>query len=108
MSSAFFEKIEDCVRQGCNFIKTTIDFFVKIFFVKQLVFSTYSENNLWWVLFIDKLQSEHCKNSIIEFSEKFLNFCNQLFFPNIFVCKEANYMKDYVKARQRKKAKKKT
>ena len=74
---------------------STIYFFLKIFFLKQLVLDTYSKNNLWWVLFIAKLQSEHCRLVTLLkelhhriFSEKFSNFCNQLFFATFSFMKK--------------------
>ena len=72
--SSTFDKISGFVLQGLNFIKTfsIIDFFLKIFFLRQLLFDTYCGKNLWWSLFIEELQSGHCrhttllKNSIID------------------------------------------
>ena len=62
-SSDFFYKIywlwttELHLYQDANLSLT----FLKIFFLIQLVFGTYSWKYLWWVLFIVKLQSEHCR-----------------------------------------------
>ena len=90
----FFYRTELCVLQGCNFIKTLVHhiFFLKIFFLKQLVFGAYSKNNLLWVFFTAKLQSEHCRFVTLlkelhhrNFFEKFLNFCNDLFFANFYL-----------------------
>ena len=101
---SFFDKIEDCELQGRNFIKSLIHhrFFLKIFFSKQIVSSTCPKNNLWWVLFIAKLQHEYCKNSIIEFFWEIFKLLQSVIFRNIFIYEEANCMKDYMKARQRK------
>ena len=93
----WIEKIEDCVLQGCNFIKTLVHhiFFLKIFFLKQLVLGTYSKNSLWRVPFIAKLQSENYRLVTLLkelhhriFSDKFSNFCNQLFFATFSFMKK--------------------
>ena len=78
----FFEKLRNLYYRAATLSRRQpiIHFFLKIFFLKQLFFSTYSTNNLWLVLFIAKLQTEHCKNSIIEFFLRKFSFCNQLFF----------------------------
>ena len=111
MSSAFSTKLSVVYCRAATSLKrwSTIYFFLKIFFLKQLVFGRYSKNSLWWVLFIAKLQSEHWRLVTLlkelhhrNSSNKFLNFCNELFFRNIFIYEEANYMKDYIKTRQRK------
>ena len=52
--------------------------------------------------FIAKLQSEHFKNSIIEFFWEIFKLLQSVIFRDIFAYEEANYMKDYMKARQRK------
>ena len=59
-------KIQGCVLQGCSFIKTLLHYrlFSKkktfLYFFKQQVFGTFPENNLWWIFFTAKLQSENC------------------------------------------------
>ena len=88
---------EDFVPQGRNFIKLLARnlFFPQNIFLKQVVLDTYSKNNLWWVLFIAKLQSEHCRlvTFLKEFhhrifSDKFSNFWNQLFFATFLFMKK--------------------
>ena len=40
-----------------DLIKTVVHyFFSEIVFLRQLVFGTYSENILWWSLFVEELQ----------------------------------------------------
>ena len=107
MSSTFFAKIEDCVLNGCNFIKTLVH---NRFFPHNILFKAASfqyifqkKMNLWWVLFIAKLQSEHCNNFIIDFFlRNFKKLLPSVIFRYILIYEEANYMKDYIKARQRK------
>ena len=113
---SFFDKIEGCVLQGCSFIKTLVHcrlFFLKkqlfLSFSKQLLSGTFSENNLWWILFIAKLQSKNCRLITLlketPSQELLWQFFNQLFFAIDYFsyisicCEEATYMKDYMKAR---------
>ena len=97
MSSAFLKKLRIVYYRASTLLRrwSTIYFFLKIFFLKQLVLDTYSKNNLRWVLFIAKLQSEHCRlvTLLTEldhwlFSEKFSNFSNQLFFATFLFMKK--------------------
>ena len=97
MSSAFSTKLSVVYYRAATSLKcwSTIYFFLKIFFLKQLVFGRYSKNSLWWVLFIAKLQSEHWRLVTLlkelhhrNSSNKFLNFCNELFFATFSFMKK--------------------
>ena len=60
---------------------STIGFFLKTFFLRQLVFGTYSKKNVRWSLFIVELQSVHCSLvTLLKQTPLFPNFHNQLFF----------------------------
>ena len=112
---SFFDKIEGCVLKGCSFIKTLVHY--RLFpqkktlfiFFKQLVFGTFSKKkNLWWILFIAKLQPENCRlitllkeTSSQKFPKEFSKLLQSIIFRNISLCGgEENYMKDYLKARR--------
>ena len=41
--------------------RCNIDFFSQNIFLRQLVFRTYSKNNLWWSLLVVKLHCTHCR-----------------------------------------------
>ena len=83
-----FGKIVGCALQGSNVIRmlARYRFFSQKFFLRQLVFRTYSENNLWLSRLIVELQSVHCRFATFlnklhhrRFSEKFPNIRNQSF-----------------------------
>ena len=93
MSSVFFDEIQGCVLQVCSFIKTLVHYRIfsqkKTFFIffKQLVFSIFPKQNLRWILFTAKLQSENVGLQLYwkklhnrSFPENFPKFCDQLFF----------------------------
>ena len=114
MSSVFFDKIQGCVLQRWSFIKTLVHYRLfsqkrlSLFFFKQLVFGTFPKNNLWWILFIAKLQPENCRlitllkeTSSQKFPKEFSKLLQSIIFRNISLCGgEENYMKDYLKARR--------
>ena len=87
--SSVFDKIAGFILQGLNFTKTfsIIDFSLKIFFLRQLLFDTYWGKHMRWSLFIEELQSGHCRHTTLlkklhhsRFPEKPPNFHNHLFF----------------------------
>ena len=57
-----FGKIAEYARQGSTLSKRfyTINI-LKNVLLKQLIFGTFSEKNLWWSLFIEDVQSVHCR-----------------------------------------------
>ena len=83
----FFDKVIGFA--GSPLLKhwSTIDFFIKIFFLGQLTFDSYSKKDLWRSLFIEELQSVNCKhncnftkNSIIDvFLRNLQTFMNNHF-----------------------------
>ena len=90
---SFFDEIQGCVLQVCSFIKTLVHYRLfpqkNTFFIffKQLVFSIFPKQNLRWILFTAKLQSENVGLQLYwkklhhrSFPENFPKFCNQLFF----------------------------
>ena len=97
MSSAFLKKLRIEYYRAAILLRHSAPYIFssKYIFLKQLVLDTYSKNNLRWVLFIAKLQSEHCRlvTLLTElnhwlFSEKFSNFSNQLFFTTFSFMKK--------------------
>ena len=93
-SSVFFDKIEGCVLQGCTSIKLAHHWrFSQNILFNTTSFRYYSKNNLWWVLFIVKLQSKHCRVVILlkenhhrHFPEKIWNFRSQSCFVTSHLC----------------------
>ena len=90
----FFDKIEGCALQGCTSIKLAHHWrFSQNILFNTTSFRYYSENNLWWVLFIVKLQSKHCRVAILlkeihhrHFPEKISNFRSQSCFVTSHLC----------------------
>ena len=83
--SSLFDKIEDFVLHGGSFIKTLFHhwIFSQNFFLRRLVFETYSKKDLWWSLFIDRFVTLLEKLHHIRFPKKFRNFRNQLSFVTL-------------------------
>ena len=71
-----------------------IDFFLDIF-LKQVVFGTNSEKNLWWSLFIVELHSVHHRLATSKLSQSVI-YCSVFIFVE-----ELNCLKDYMKARSK-------
>ena len=106
MSSAFLMKFRVVYYRAEALLRrwSTMNFFLKkktfFIFFKQLVFGTFSKKNLWWILFIAKLQSENCRLITLmkETPWEFSKLLQSIIFLNISICGEVNYMKDYMKA----------
>ena len=101
--------------KGCCIIKTLVHYILfsqkKAFFIffTQLVFGIFSKKNLWWILFIAKLQPENCRVITLmketlswKLPWEFSKLLQSIIFRNFSICgEEANYMKDYMKARRK-------
>ena len=113
MSSVFLIKFRVVYHRAAALLRrwSTIDFFLrKILFLFFLTasFRYIFQKNLWWILFIAKLQPENCRfitllkeTPSLRFPREFSKLLQSIIFCNISICgEEGNYMKDYMKDRR--------
>ena len=85
----FFDKLPPVYHRAATLLKRwfTIDFFLKISFLRQLLFDKYSKKNLQQSVFTAELQFVHYRLlTLLKQTPSFPNFYNQLcFVTSLFV-----------------------